>query len=133
MYKIKLIPYIMVIFSLMVGSSFADTKLPKGYPSPVMPLGVNAKLPKHYPSYMMPSGKITKVLKQSRAIIVDGAAYKLHPVHDIYTKRKGIQATLYNLKPGMKVAFEFTTYQGKRVVHKVWILPKNYPTTQYAH
>ncbi len=121
----------MVIFSLMVGTSFSDTKRLNG--SPVMPFVANTKLPKHYPSYMMLSGKITKVLKKSRVIIVDGTAYTLHPVHNIYTKIKGAQATLYNLKPGMKVALEFTTYRGKKVVNKVWILPKNYPIETYAH
>ena len=115
----------------MVGSSFSDTKRING--SPIMPLGGNIKLPKHYPSYMMPSGKITKILKKSGVIIVDGTAYKLHPLHDIYTNIKGRNATLYNLKPGMKVGLEFTAYRGKRVVHKIWILPKNYPTESYAN
>lgn len=91
------------------------------------------KLPKHYPSQLETVGKITKVLNQKRIIELDGTAYKLHPVHDIYTKRKGSQATLYNLRAGMKVGLEFTTFQGKRAVHKVWILPKNYPSTKHTH
>ena len=116
MYRIKLIPSIMIIFSLMVGISYANTQLPK-----------------HYPSQLETVGEITKIVKQTRVIVLDGAAYKLHPVHDIYTKIKGQQATLYNLRSGMKVGLEFTTYQGKRAVHKVWILPKNYPSTKHTH
>lgn len=91
------------------------------------------KLPKHYPSQLETAGKITTIVKKTRVIELDGTAYKLHPVHDIYTKRKGIQATLHNLKAGMKVGLEFTTFQGKRVVHKVWILPRNYPSTKHTH
>ena len=91
------------------------------------------KLPKHYPSQLDTVGKITKVVKQKRIIELDGTAYRLHPVHEIYTKRKGRQATLYNLRTGMKVGLEFTTYQGRRAVNKVWILPKNYPSTKHTH
>lgn len=93
----------------------------------------STKLPKHYPSHLETVGKITKILKKTRVIELDGTAYMLHPVHDIYTKRKGEQATLYELKPGMKVGLEFTTYQGKKAVNKVWILPKNYPSTKHTH
>ena len=107
---------ITLILCLMTGMAIAATTLPK-----------------HYPSQLDTVGKITKILKQKRVIELDGAAYKLHPVHDIYTKRKGIQATLYDLRKGMKVALEFTVYQGRRAVNKVWILPKNYPSTKHTH
>ncbi|MDH5601673.1 MAG: hypothetical protein OEY78_10265 [Gammaproteobacteria bacterium] len=130
MKNIKLIPGIMVIFSFMLGSTYAETPRPG---SPVIPLGTNANLPTHYPSYMLPSGKITKTIRQSRTIVVDGTAFKLHPVHEIFTKKKGQQATIYELRPGMKVGLEFTNYKGEKVAHKVWILPKDYPTVKYAH
>ena len=131
MYKIKRISSIMMIFILMLGSSFADTSRPNG--SQIVPLDANTGLPSHYPTHMMPSGKITKILKKKRVIILDGTAFKLHPVHDVFTLKKGQQATLYDLKRGMKVAFEFTTYQGNKVVHKVWMLPRTYKTKMYAH
>jgi len=118
MYKIKLIQSITIIFCLLMGTAFADTKSPRPISSP---------------SQLETSGKITKIFKKTRVIELDGTAYKLHPVHDIYTKRKGTQTTLYNLRPGMKVRLGFTTYQGKRAVHKVWILPKNFPTANHAH
>ena len=116
MFSIKLKSSITLILCLLTGIAFASIKLPK-----------------HYPTNLETVGKITQVLKQERVIVLDGAAYKLHPVHDIYTKIKGRQATLYNLKPGMKVALEFTIYQGQRAVNKVWILPKNYPSTNHTH
>ena len=132
MYKIKLIASIMVIFSLMVGTSFSDPKRING--SPLMPLAAHVKLPKHYPSYnKMLTGKITHVFKKSKVIELDGITYQFHPIHDIYTKRKGVQAALYNLKPGIKVGLEFTTYQGKNVANKIWILPGNYPTSNFAN
>ena len=116
MFSIKLKSSIVLMLCLLTGIVFASTKLPK-----------------HYPSNLRTVGEITKVVKQTRVIVLDGTAYNLHPVHDIYTKRKGRQATLYTLKPGMKVGLEFTTYQGKRAVNKIWILPKNYPSTNHTH
>ena len=133
MYKIKLIPSITIIFSLMAGIAFADAKPQKYDPSSNEAFRAFIKLPKHYPSNLKTVGKITEVLKKTKVIVLDGAAYKLHPLHDIYTTKKGRQATLYNLKPGMIVGLEFTTYQGKRAAYKVWILPKNYPPTLHAH
>lgn len=116
MFNHKLKISITLILCLITGIALASTKLPK-----------------HYPSQLETVGKITKILNQKRTIELDGMAYKLHPVHDIYTKTKGSQATLYNLRTGMKVGLEFTTFQGKRAVYKVWILPENYPSTKHAH
>ena len=107
---------ITLILCLITGIAFAATKLPK-----------------HYPSSFDISGTITKVLKKSRVIELDGTAYKLHPIHDIFTLNKNRKTTLYNLRPGMKIGGEFSTFQGKKVIYKIWILPKSYPTMKHTH
>lgn len=112
----------LMLCCLLVGVTYASTKLPN-----------------HYPSHIKIAGKITNIFKQTKEIELDGTSYVLHPLHDIYTKTKGRQATLYDLSPGMKVGLELTTfkgkktYQGKKVVNKVWILPKDYPSTKHTH
>lgn len=115
MYKLKLIPSITVLFCLMASIAFADTRLPK-----------------HYPSSFEISGTITKIYNKRRIIELDKADYKLHPVHDIYTLRKNVKTILYSLKPGMKIGAKFGTFQGKRVLTDIWILPKSYTTSPHA-
>ena len=116
MFKNKLQTGFTLAICLVSGIAFASTKLPT-----------------FYPSHFEIAGKITAVLKQARVIELDGTAYKLQPVHDIYTRRKGIQATLYDLRPGMKVGLEYTNNNGKKLFNKVWILPKDYPSTKHTH
>lgn len=115
MNKIKLIPGITILFCLMASIAFADTVLPK-----------------HYPTSFEISGTITKVIKSKRIIQLDKADYSFHPVHDIHTLRKNSNTTLYSLKPGMKIGAKFSIYQGKRVLTEIWILPKSYTTRPHA-
>lgn len=115
MFKIKLLPYITIILYLLTGIAIANTKLPK-----------------HYPSSFDISGTITKIYKKNRIIELDGANYKLHPVHDIFTRKKKSKTTLYNLKKGMKIGGKFGIYKGGRALIEIWILPKDYPTLPHA-
>lgn len=115
MFKIKLQSSITLLLCLIIGVAFADTMLPN-----------------HYPSNFDLSGTITKIDNKSRIIELDGADYKLHPVHDIYTTNKKSKITLYSLKPGMKIGGQFGTFQGKKALIKMWVLPKDYPTTPHA-
>lgn len=115
MFSIKLKYSITLLLCLIAGITFADVKLPK-----------------HYPLSFDVSGVITKVDKKRRLINLDGAEYQLHPVYDIFTKRKNIKATMYNLKKGMKIGAKIMKFKGKRVLTKIWILPKNYPTINTA-
>lgn len=116
MFNHKLKISISLILCLITGIALASTKLPK-----------------HYPSSFDVSGTITVVLKKSRVIELDGTAYKVHPVHDIFTRSKNRKTTLYSLKPGMKIGGEFSTYQGEKVLTKIWLLPKSYTTMQHTH
>jgi len=113
MLKTKFHSLITLILCLLIGVAAADTKQPN-----------------HYPSNFDLTGTITKIDKKRRIIELDGADYKLHPVHDIYSGSSKV--TLYSLKRGMKIGGEFSTFQGKSVLSKIWVLPKNYPTTPHA-
>lgn len=92
----------------------------------------NPTLPNHYPAEFELTGVITNVYNDRRIIELDKADYKLHPVYNIYTLRKGVKSTLFELKPGMKIGAKYGTYQGKKVLTDLWILPKSYKTTPAA-
>jgi len=115
MKNIKLTSVITLLLCLIAGTAFAAPTLPK-----------------HYPTNFEITGTITKIYKKRRIIELDNADYRVHPVHDIFTLRQNSKTTLYSLKPGMKIGGEFGIYQGKRVLIKIWILPKSYPTLPHA-
>ena len=115
MFKLKYLTGISITLYLITSIAFANTLLPK-----------------HYPSNFDVSGKITKVYSKRLIIELDKAGYYVHPVHDIYTKRKNSKLTLYNLKPGMKIGVKFSLFKGKRVISEIWTLPKSYPTVPHA-
>lgn len=115
MFKLKYLTGISITLYLITSIAFANTLLPK-----------------HYPSSFEISGTITKVLHKRLIIELDNAAYYVHPVHDIYSMRKNSKLTLYNLKPGIKIGANFSIYKGKRVLTEIWRLPKSYPTVPHA-
>ena len=84
-------------------------------------------LPKHYPQQFDFDGYVDKVNIAKQTIYISGIPYELN-LSSIAYNLKGIKTSLLNLTSKTKVGVQLLPYvKGqKRVVSKIWVLPKNY-------